>query len=372
MSALRRLPDLLSWTGGDSLRDDLERVLVAAVSEGLAALRRRLEEADPRLAATLGEELAQLPDDALVRIVTAPQVYYRVAHDRRGDPVLAARFLLDCVEAEHRRLDRERPLRHDVWTCLGDHLYRASPSAPGYDAPRLPQGLAVDYVSPFARGPLPEVSGTAAEIGAERASLIMAKVERAFSALDAAAPEAHAFVLRLSKVLVVRVDEGGDGHYTAASTRTAIGRPILRNPHRADVGIEEIADGVVHETIHAAIDLIELERPIVCDTAALDHRCRSLWTGRSLDLNTYVQACFVWCGLWHLWLGALGADGFDARQVFRLMRLACRGFAAGDVTEQLSPVADQLDPDLAPALDDAQRRVLSGLRIVEGAYADVA
>ena len=62
------------------------------------------------------------------------------------------------------------------------------------------------------------------------------------------------------------------------------------------------ADALVHEAIHAVVYRLELiEFLHLDDRASLAQQTTSPWSGRSLTLRSFVHACFVWYGLWHLW-----------------------------------------------------------------------
>lgn len=376
---LERLPDLFSWAACDDVSDAIDRLYLDAVSGRLGRLLRRVGAVDEARCESLRARVEALPPDRFVRFLRMPQLFYHVSAGGEGGLAASCTYLEDSLDAEELRTGGSRRSR-GVWTGLGDQFFPASgeergsaPDAAAYRAPRLPNGVPVDFASPYARGKLPEVSGEDADFTPAELRLVLDRLEEAVVSLAAGCAGAHAFVTRFSQVLLIRKDPGPDAHYTSASSQLCIGRPILRNPHLPGTHVTDLADGWVHETIHSLIDIIELARPMVADRRVLASASfTSPWTGRSLDLNTYLQACFVWYGLWKLWFTCLGTESFSARAVLGHMARASHGFTAGDVTRQLIPVADALDPGLIDTLRRAQESVASDFALVEEARAGAA
>jgi hypothetical protein len=377
---LLELPSLLSWDRPSPLADSLECVRLEEVSARLSHEIERMARADARAAADLKERLDRLGDAAVDRILAAPEAFYRLAGE---DEARGAAFLRDAVEAEELRSGLRDHSDRDIWSCLGDRWFPSgpiqtpreslhwSPDTP-YAAPAVAPDLPLDWASPYARGRLPELSGTDTDLSLSEREAVLAKVREAFRVLASASPVADATVRRFARVVVVRRDVEDGILFTSASSRFQIGRPVLRNAHRDDVGPADVLDGIVHETIHSMLDLVESRSNFVPDCALRGERLQSPWTGRSLDIDTYVHACFVWTGLFQLWLAATVTGAVDGRTALRFLRLASHGFTSADVVSALAPLRNGLEPDLIVALSDAQRRVRAGVGLLLDAHAAVA
>jgi hypothetical protein len=128
----------------------------------------------------------------------------------------------------------------------------------------------------------------------------------------------------------------------------------------------DLAEALVHESIHAIIDTIELRKSLLLAKDFQTPEMRSPWTGRVLDTNTYIQACFIWYGLWNFWLKAVAINAFPHQDVLYQLRQSSKGFAAQDVVK---PLADRgVRNEVLEALRHAQSDVRSSLDLVQRAY----
>jgi HEXXH motif-containing protein len=373
---LRCLAELLTWSETGSLAT-LEASLLDALTTDLGLALGRLSRFDPPSATNLLENLRRLSDHSFARLITAPQLYFCLRGLRRRADALSVRavgcFLGSSIDGEQRIVGKAGSGSDAVWTALGDWYFPRETSAQDlvadadpltwahdavYCAPRLAIGPSVDFFSPFGRGDLPEVSGGDIPFSRAERRHVLDKLDESLVALRTMSPISATFVSALTKVILPRKDPGPDRQYRAASTPLSIGRPVLRNPDLPDATTPELIDGIVHETIHAIIDIVELTEPLIIEATALGPRLiTSPWTGRQLDLNTYLQACFVWYGLWNLWCQALGSESPAASSAIHYACLAARGFCTTDITDPLADMRRGLAPDLLEILDELQRRV---------------
>jgi hypothetical protein len=68
----------------------------------------------------------------------------------------------------------------------------------------------------------------------------------------------------------------------------------------------------VHESIHSFLYIIEEKYHFLADRSATGPiKVTSPWTGRVLDLHSFLHACHVWFGLWQFWGRAIHAGVFD-------------------------------------------------------------
>lgn len=381
-SLFARLPELLRWREDCPLAPHLLGIYHRHAAERLAHTLARIDAFDATRGQMLRERLYELPAPVFLRLLTAPQTWYLVAgcKDAQPAPGVLARYLTDSLDAEEAIANGADAHERALWSCLGDAYLPAQhepslPARPGallwhvsrpFTAPQLPGGLPVDFWSPHARGPLPDIAGSDVDPELEDIAIALDKLCVAAHATLEVCPLVWKFVLRFSRVIVVRKDPLATRKYTSASSRIALGRPILRNPHVPSATPMELIDSLVYESIHGVVDIVELESPIVMvDKVLRDSRVDSPWTGQSLDINTYVQSCFVWFGLWNFWSSVFGGWGFPARQVLDYMGLCSRGFLHGDVARQLVPVSGALAPGLIDVLRSMQAEVCDAMDVIE-------
>jgi hypothetical protein len=355
---------------------------VATSNLGFALARlARLDEGASR---ALLKELTALTDDAFLRLVKAPQLFFRLGELRQNAGVervqSVATFLVDCIEGERRLEEKGSPRTSAVWTALGDWYFPAGQSAVNlsrdadvliwrsdqvYCAPRLSNGVMVDFASPYGRGKLIEISGDDVSFSLNESRTVVAKLEESVSAMVAICPTAAAMVAYESKAILPRKDSAQARGFRAASTPLCLGRPVLRNPDLPEATIAELVDGLVHETIHCVIDLVEFREPLVLEVSTLaSTTVLSPWTGRRLDLNTYLQACLVWYGLWNFWSRGIGAHAIATSVIFRYLAGAAEGFLSADITEPLRLIRGALAPELLDVLGGLQHRVREGMTAV--------
>jgi hypothetical protein len=382
-SIVSRLAGFLRWTDGE-LVSTVQAIGLDVVTAELGAAVGELSQAEHARGSAILEAVQELPDGALARFLTAPEVYFRLSHGGDSAGNLIA-FLVDCLDAERRVAGLEAAQSKAVWTGVGDWYFPAAATSvdlrPDADplrwtadavhrAPRLANGVPVDFDSPFRTGRLPDVSGDDAELSRAERVVIIERLERAVASLGDASPGAARMVTQLSRVIVPRKDHGPDRQYRSTSTRICPGRPVLRNADLPEATTEELIDGLVHETIHCVIDLLELREPLVPDRQVRASMVvASPWTQRDLDIDTYLHACFVWYGLWNLWMQALDAPSLDPRSVLRYLELCAHGFVSADVAGPLRDSAAALAPSLLTVLDEMQARVRDEVALIERALA---
>jgi hypothetical protein len=378
------LLELLRWTGKSTLARDLESTLIDCVSSRLGGAIRDIGRSDPRRSEMLEARIRELPDASFMRILTAPQAYYLVSYRAGVEDGKTAQILSDALDAEACRSGNPPELSHPVWSILGDCYfptgYREQDWAEAQDsltwqpdrtyrAPRLPIGMPVDSCSPYARGELPDISGGDAGFTPEEVGISVKKLGATVESMRTVSLAALEFVARFSRVLVIRRDTESNHVFHASSTRMCIGRPVFRNPNLPGVRPSDLAESLIHESIHGIIDTMELRTSLLWTKDFQAPQIPSPWTGRVLDTNTYIQACFIWYGLWNFWLGAINSNAFPFQEVFSQMQRSSRGFAAKDV---VAPLADRgVREGVLEVLRRAQADVLSSLHLVKQALGSV-
>ena len=317
---------------------------------------RRFEPFASRFEAELGGEarrilarLRSLPDDRQDAVVTSPQGFYAAS---RLCPTDAAQAYFDgAVTVEEILAGEPRPAASSpCWSALGDLAYAYAKDegwTRQFSAARAAGFLPVDTRCPATRGEIPGMGTESAEISKAEESEIVNRLVEAIDLVEAASGATLQLFRDFVRVIVAR-ETTQRRNFHSGGARITPGRIIVNNVLGAK-GVERIADALVHEAIHCAIDHIELEQPIVI-ALGVDARIESPWTGRSLDLNTFVQACYVWYGLANFW------ERVDRRHDLRfeggraMLAQARRGFERSDPIASLEPHARVLNPALIDAM----------------------
>jgi hypothetical protein len=198
------------------------------------------------------------------------------------------------------------------------------------------------------------------------------RIEQEMRRLEEIVPEAVSYVRTVMQELWLVRDDTKDGFFSN-SPQGFIGRAVLTNPHLAMVDAVMLVEAVVHEATHGFVGMSEAIGLAGLDPAErwlLDDgpydgvsRVASAWTGKPLDIPTYLHACFVWWGLLRLWSRVTGTGTFDEGRVrSRLMR-AASGFLDSALVAELRPHAGLIQPALLHTLDDLGTSVDAALRV---------
>jgi hypothetical protein len=376
---LATLPKLLRWEDDSEVEDmidDLANVYYQRTADGLGHALGKIHKADVCAYDYIWSHLKDLPDSIYLRLLGAPHTWLLVAdcEAQRSKPQDIAFYLGQALTAEAIRAGDAIKLEQGVWSCLGDYYFPPQiqgktstllwrENAP-FVAPFLPGGIPLDFWSPWARGKLTEIPGTDIDMTAPKIAQTWQKLDRGLKAIQKVCPATSKALTYFCKVIVARQDPTITEH-RAASSPTTIGRPVLRNPQSLAATEMELIDSIIHETIHAIVDIINLEQPLMLDHNILMlQRGNSPWTGRSLDLYTYIHACLVWYGLWHFWARALGQDVFPDGAVLHYMKLSAKGFMSPDLLEPILPICQAIEPSLIDLIGNMQKCIQSNLSVL--------
>lgn len=317
--SIRDLVEVLRWdTDGDAAFARLEAryldVLGDRLGQALAAICR----SDPATGRALAERVDAASAQDLRALLLAPATSRRLVTRLHG-----AGDVLDYVR-----------------TALG------LLSAPE-DAPAGTLGDAIAVVFDPAGDP--------------RLPAVLSHAQRALALVAAGCAPASAFVTRAMRRLVLRIDPTRDG-FASNSPQGLVGQAVLTNAHLPLVDDVVVAEALVHESTHGFVGMSEAiglagrlpqELWLRDDSFYDGHSCtQSPWTGKALDLPTYLHACFVWWGLLHLWAALGGAGLFDERRVRSRLLKAARGFHGGALVREILPYRDRLNAGLVTAFEE--------------------
>jgi hypothetical protein len=373
---IQQLLDLLNWSDTTELFVELGRVHANYACTRMGQCLGRIASIDERESASLREDLGNLPEDGFMRLLTAPQTFCRLSSRTTGQDISS--FLSDSLSAEYCRLGFVDHAPRAVWTALGDWYFPVGPLTDRqtdelwslawcanqvYRAPCLRNGIPVDFSSPFVRGKIPGISGTTDDFTEAELKQVLAKLDETLCSIERISSFVYDLITHFTKVVVVRNDLSEPDEFKSATSPWCIGSPVFRNPHLDYVGVDRLVDGWVHETIHCMLDIVEFKGPFLLDPkASSDVRLSSPWSGKSLDLDTYIQACFVWYGICAFWLLARESGVFDAEAVERCISRSSCGFVLRDVVHPLEKLSSVLSPGLPDVLRGAQERIRTAVR----------
>lgn len=289
---------------------------------------------------------------------------YRLATATDDTAIDRCRTALDQLsEAAAGRLLRDPAfclsLRLGVSTTeLADQIAAHAARADG--PPGLACGLGIDISLPDAfdnpsggmrRPRRPDAAETQAAL---------ARCDRALALLETDHPLGHALLSGLASNLVVRIDEARAGECWGATSGLAIGRVLIVNPAAAESDAH-LAEALLHEATHVALDCAELQRPMLAPDARPDgFTMTSPWTGAPLSPHAFVHAVVVWATLLAFWSRRLEAEASDMGLArWRWIREGFDRFdpaAFSDLGDHLAPrAAEVARAATLAALDDDHR-----------------
>lgn len=319
------LADVLRWSEPPEPRiAALEGHYAGALGQRLGELLAAICRTHPALGSELLDGLQATDDNALRAKLLAPETSRRLVT----------------------RLHTDEEVRAHLRGVFGSGPGPTTPAMLGFLGERIP------------------VAADPADDGRLRS--VLQHAQNAFSLVAQGCLPAAAFVRHVLRRLVLRSDASRDG-FASNSPQGLVGLAVLTNAHLALVDDVVLAEALVHESIHGFVGMSEaigLADPQAQGRWLADLRfyegfsCTvSPWTGKALDLPTYLHACFVWWGLLHLWAILAGQGLFDERRVRSRLARAARGFVGQAHVQQLHPHSDALNPALLAAFNAMGREV---------------
>jgi hypothetical protein len=355
----------------------VRRRFVVLASE---ALGRRLGVA--REGKAIARRINELPSDALLRLLLAPETIHRLLWPELHDGAEVTCFLRRAAEAEHARLGNEHSLEAPTWTALGDVLIGGPEDVPTlalHDFPPIVLG------DPMHRHPT--AAETATGVRCDGDGLlppgalpgVVTMLREAQLRIRTSGDEIWAFARELNTTLVLRTGGSATASFASSSPERYVGRSNLWNAHHPDVMAADLAEAMVHEAIHTVLDsadaLLTRATPSgtrwVTDSALYDgvSRTESAWTGRPLDVPTYVHASLVWYSLLCFWTRALVAGGFDAQTAKGRVVRAGAPFMRRAALAPLRPFRDSIRPDVVALLERIEEQVAEEFEALSGSTA---
>jgi hypothetical protein len=316
---------ILRWQGDQrEALDQAETAFMSMAAGRLGARLREVEADDPELAARVLNLLGQADPAVLRQVVLAPETTSRVLwnHPGRCDERGLGRYLADVLEEGGPAEPSDSGL---VVDC-------DSPAAVCFDYSTLRDGgmRLEHYTDPGEK------------------ELALGRLGEAMSGIDATDARVAAFVRRFTRTANIVVDSETP-KFTSGSTSQYVGRSLFCNAHLPGVDSELMADSLVHEAIHSLLYMHEVREPwIEEDVITRDSVVGSPWSGATLLVRPFLQACFVWFGLVHFWSLARDGPAFRPERVEARLEMARRGFVDGPLEDR---IADYLPYVAEPVLE---------------------
>ena len=330
--------NVLRWEGDQSeALDHAESEFVSLAAGRLGARLREVEAEDPELGARVLTLLGRADADTLRRVVLAPETTSRVLWDHPGrcDDRGLGRYLADLLESGPAEPGE-----------LGLVVDCDSPAAVCFDYSTLRDGgMRLErYSDPHERA-----------LALDRLRAAMAGID----ATDATDAGVAAFVRRFTLAANVVLD-AETPKFTSGSTSQYVGRSLFCNAHLPGVDGDLMAESLVHEAIHSLLYMHEVrEAWIDEDVITRDSVVESPWSGATLLIRPFLQACFVWFGLAHFWSRAQGGSAFRPERVEARLEVARRGFLDGPLEARISRYAPYIAAPVLELVHTMQAQVRS-------------
>jgi hypothetical protein len=360
---IEKIPDVLTWTTGESVMRHIYESYVEELSRALGQLMNRLQHQGYDTT-QLQNQLDLSSDTAFLRVLTAPETSYRIIYKDSCTLSEAADFIQRSLQSEMAREGSTTEFKDDIWTPYGDMCFRSDGSV--FRFPQISGPMPLDFGSPLVAkvdlgGPGNSMAEVRAPFDTSEVELIIERLNLACQGIHAACPQLLDFVLTFNKVVISVKDPAEPNRFSSGSTTQYVGRTFFTNPHVDSVDIVDLAEALVHEGIHAVLFMDELRHPWG-DIAELRdgvRRVGSPWTGNSLSLSSFLQACFVWYGLAHFWALALRERAFDPQRIKQRFIQAVCGFLGGPLVQNLETFLPGIYPEVVETIQKMQARVVN-------------
>ena len=360
---IRKMPEVLTWTTGEGVLRHIYESYVEELSRALGQLMSRLVHLGHDTT-ELQKQLDSSSDTVFLRVLTAPETSYRLTYSDSCTPGEAADFIQHSLQAEMAREGRSTELKYDVWTPYGDMCFRSDGSV--FQFPQMSAAIPLDFGSPLVAkvdlgGPGNSIAELRAPFDTSEMKLIIERLNLTCQGIHSVWPPLLDFVLTFNKVLIFVKDPAAPNQFSSGSTTQYVGRTFITNPHVDSVDIADLAEALVHEGIHALLFMDELLHPWGDIPELRDgvRRVGSPWTGNSLSLSSFLQACFVWYGLAHFWALALREHDFDSQRIKQRFIQAVSGFLSGPLVNNLETFLPGIYPDVIDTIQEMQARIVN-------------
>ncbi len=227
------------------------------------------------------------------------------------------------------------------WTALTDCEYVGGQENP---TTVIADSIIVDFDSPQAlRTDLTSsvFSETALPVSVEVRAHIVSKLSQAMALIDAVASTAGQLIRNTTRCIRIRVSDSDN--IAAETDPTTIGEMRLLNFHLDDKDIYDVADALIHESLHSFLAMYELQHGgFVGFNQTSLVRPVSPWSGNPIPYNAFTHAVYIYFALFEFYKLLFHAHNVacDKRHVALLMNHCSRGFRVTDIVQLLGMVGE--------------------------------
>jgi len=322
----------------------------------------------------LFDRIKQLGAAEFNRWVFAPEVSYRLFYQPCNKGSLVD-FFSDTLDAELIRSNKLYGTSKKVWSGLGDFFYippnkRKKSSSISHNSLNLANSIPLDFISPFSlsinvldkEDGFTDVEDFACLYSLDENVEVLLKLENSMQVIKKISPHVYNMITKFTKVMVVRTDGTTNDIFTSATSTQYLGRTLLVNPHLEFVDTALLTDGIVHEAMHSVLYMLERAFPWVHDRDLYFDETvlvQSPWSGRMLKLRPFLQANFIWYGLYNFWKKSSNFNILENELSLFYMERAISGFLKDDILETLSPYKYGICNELLEVIGKMQKSMIS-------------
>lgn len=311
--------------------------------------------------------LTELPECLLY-----PEVLNRLLHG--NEPPETAAFILLTLDAEIAKhtMIFDRTTHDYLWTSNGDFLLQYNMSTESFDEFKsfsLNDKLPLDFFSPYCI----KVSGQDIQESPETVideydyNEAYGIYEKIFECLETLKEERGSgditrLMYTFTKVIVFKRQNHGlqQRHFFSSTDAYFVGRTVLGNAEL--VNSEILIDSLIHEAIHSLLYMIDAKypwQPTPAESDQMGNVILSPWSGNMLSVRNYLQAIFVWYGLFNLWKFAVEKNVYQ--QEFAVARIAMirKGFKQVDLSRISFDLNFSFNRTLVATVNEIRRDVLN-------------
>jgi hypothetical protein len=252
-------------------------------------------------------------------------------------------------------------LTDEVWTALGDRSFAPGRQQPA-ETPSSGLPIPIDELSPYRIPYFSHHGGMTLEyLENDARAVVNARLSSDLQALRRLSPFIHRLVVDFIEVIAIRREiEETPGFHSGTFDRY-VGLVLLTNADLAGADTVRIVDAIVHEMIHCLIFNYENGMTRFVFEPTDEVRVESTWSGASLPLPSFVQACIVWYSLYWLWERALVERdaAFERERCLSFQRRAYAGFQRRPVSERLFPLRHLISEEVYRLLSALEERMRS-------------
>jgi hypothetical protein len=363
-SVLKRLPDVFAWSDAPDTLWNLKNLDRSMNIWRLSSFFDHIARYDKELAKMILDTFNALPAEGKVRFMTAPETHNRIS--RLGvEPSRSIIQLCTFLNGESAYYGID-PIRKGYCTALGDFYISAEEAIDGcstdrdeelcvFRAPRLADAIPIDFYSPNrVNVDSPSCETNDLSFSPEEESSIADFLNRTFNQISEVCAPAGELIKQYVKVIIPLKVKKGIG---STSQPRFPGRVLLRGTDRCSAAA--LASALVHESIHQLIYVLEYAGAFIMRDAEPRNnlQIKSLWTGRDLELHSFLHACFVWYGLGKFWERAGNLDVFEKAEVDRELERSLRGYRGENPAQLLQPFAGVVRQDVITVAGMLQQRL---------------